>query len=507
MKNMNINFFDNDKYKEKIYSVTNLRLLSFEIYKLITLYIFMKILCLLCNFFPFSFFYQIEFNTYTLLKIFIFLLVLDICYFILFKTNEGQFSLIEILISLILKRNIIKTFLISISFCFIFLSIIELKSLMPRLNSEYIKKIYKIEPTYKDEYEENYYERKGITKSTIYESSDFIFTLILSFILSNNFIFIKQEYNLWPKLNLGRYDNFKNKILISIKNIGLIGVPGFIFLYIFFIYYYHTLLIVNLTFNYLSLSILQYSILYITIDCMNNFICAKINYNCKEIYSIDKLIREEINFKNEENFYIIHHLKNLSDLYKYIYDIKINTNLLNFENLKIIKNKIYFFIDSLNRKYSIFLSKRKFFNINRNSNAIDKIKINLNYIIDYFDFSANQVIENDTCIENIKQIIEILGNLIIFIAEAKIDKSNEEKYMIYSDYIYFFIERIFDIDGILLNLIKNRKTSEQLRNDLIKLRIFINNYFGLIRNRQHRYKFIRLETEKIKYILYPNNNN
>ena len=125
-------------------------------------------------------------------------------------------------------------------------------------------------------------------------------------------------------------------------------------------------------------------------------------------------------------------------------------------------------------------------------------------ISDFFDYNANQVFENETCIETIKYIIEIIGNIIIFIADAKIDKSNEEKYMEYSDYIYFFIERLFEIQTILMNLIQNRKISESMRHELEKLMILINYYFDLIRNRKNKKKKKKLETQEIQDLLYGN---
>ena len=74
----------------------------------------------------------------------------------------------------------------------------------------------------------------------------------------------------------------------------------------------------------------------------------------------------------------------------------------------------------------------------------------------------------------------------------------------YSDFIYFFIERLFEIDGILKNLMQNRKISESFRYDLYKLTCIINNYYDLIRNRQNKYHFIKLETQKIQVLLYGN---
>ncbi len=493
-------FFNHEKYKEKIYNITNLRILSFEIYKLFIFYSFMSILTKLCHYFPFSIFYEIEYNFFRLTKIFIYLLIIDISYFILFKSNGGQFTIIEKIVNSILKPNLIKLLAVSLSFIILYLTTIEMKSLMPRLNDQYIKDRYNIGPIYRDEYEENYYERKGLTKSTIYEYSDRLYIIFSSLALLFHFILIKQNINLWPKLELFRIGNFKYNLKICLKNIGLVWTPVFFIIYIIFIFFYHSLFIFDLCFNYASLFIIEYNILFLSIECIKNFICAKINYTTYELNTKEQLIKKQIDFSTEENFYIIHHLKNLNDIYKYPYDFKTNSIVLKFENLENIKNKIYFFFDRINRKYSMFLNKKKY--INYAMNSIDKLKIMAQKVSEFFDYSANQVFENETCINIMKYIIELIGNIIIFIADAKIDKSNEEKYMDYNDYIYFFIERLFEIDRIIINLIQNRKISEPMRDELNNLSIIINYYFDLIRNRQNKNHFIKMETQKIQALLY-----
>ena len=494
--------FSFNKYKDKIYSVSNLRLLSFEIYKLFVFYIIISIISRLSKYFPFSYFYEIDFNFYILTKIAIFLLIIDLCYYILLKSNVGQFSYPEIILSFIQKPNIIKILLISISFFAIFLFTNELKSLMPRLNSIYVKDKYNIEPIYKDDYEENYYLQKGLSKSTIYENADNTLIICACIIYIFNFIIIKQ--NFWTRLDINRISNLKNKLLISIRNIANIGVPLFFIIYIILIGFYHTLFVFDLCLNYTSLFIIEYNILYITKECLNNFICSKINYICYEINSIEKLIKKDVDFKNEENFYIIHHLLNLNDLYKFPHNVKINEILLKLENLNVIKKKIYYFNDLINRKYAMFLKKKNFFKINNDVSGIDNIKKMIQNFSEFFDYRAKQIFENETCVENLKIIINIIGNIILFISDAKINKSNEEKYMEYSDNIYFFIERLFDIDKILFNFIKKSKNNESFWNELTKIRRSIKYYFYLIRNRQNKCGFIKMETQNIQTILYSN---
>ena len=504
---MEINFFSNDIYKNKIYSVTHLRVLSFEIYKIVLLYIIIFILSGICQYFPFSFFFEINFNFYIITKIYIFSLIIDIIFYILFKLNTGQYSYLEIIINLILKPSLRKILSISISYYSIYLIIKNTKVLMPRLNSDYIKDIYDIEPSYIDEDEENYYIRRGISKPTIYENFDYIYTIFTTLFLLFNYIFIIQRFNLWPKLCLGHIDNLKKNILFIISNIGIIGFPSFLFIYIMILLYYHTLRIIDISLNYLSLLIFVYNLLYISTDIITNFICPKINYVTNETITKGQVIRKEINLIEEDTFYIIHHFKHLCFFYAYPHDIKLNTKLLSFENFKIIQQKILFYINSLKRKYSIFLYQKRYYTLNNNMNLFEKIKNFTGKIMDYLDFSGNQILENETNLEIIKLVIELIGNIILFIFDAKIMKSNEEKYEIYSDILPFFIERLIEIDKILIGLIQNRKISEQLNIYLYKLIIIINNYFNLIKIRQNKGQFINFNSERIKGMKINLNNN
>jgi len=491
---MEIDLFSNKKYKKKIISVTNLRLLSFEIHKFIIMYIIMAIISKLSNYFPISFFFQMKFNFYIITKIYLFSLIIDICFFISFKKNQGQYSYIEIIFSLIKRPNLLNILLINLSFFSLYLIIKNIKKLMPGLKSKYIKEQYKIEPIYVDDYEENYYESNGISKSTIYENFDFLFTFCATIYFLFNFVIIKQRFNLWPKLNIGHIDNLKKNIIFIISNLGILGFPIFAIVYIIILYYYHTLRILYLSLNYSSLFLFTYIFLFLSTESIINFICPKINSSTIETISKGQVIRKEIDLLNEDFFYVMHHLKNICDFYQFPNSIQLNTKLLSLENMKMLQKKIYFYIDSLNRKYSNFISKKKDFYYS--INIINKMKV-VRKISDYLDFSGNQVLEKDTNIEIIKTLIEIMGNIILFIADSKISRTDDEKYTIYSDFINFFIERMVEIDKILFGLIENRKISEELKNDIFKLKIIINNYFQLFKLRQSKYQFIRLETQKI----------
>ena len=100
-------------------------------------------------------------------------------------------------------------------------------------------------------------------------------------------------------------------------------MPFFFVIYILHVIFYRTLFIVDLSLNYTSLFLIEYNILYISKECFNNFICARINYLCYEINSNEQLIKKEIDFRKEDNFYIIQYLNNLNDIYRYPHDDKL----------------------------------------------------------------------------------------------------------------------------------------------------------------------------------------
>ena len=495
MKNINSLFFDDNKYKHKINSITNLRFLSFEIYKLSFLCLYLFILNKLSHLFFFNFFGVINFNFYSYIKIFTYLLIIDICYLIIFKLNKGIKSFLEMLIDSILHPNVIK--LVSISLCFILILFCtkEFKFLMPRLEYEYIKHKYhfeKIDDDYIDEYDdEKYY-------------SDFFYIICITGFLFIYMIIDLTKFDFWPKVNLTRINNLKKYLCISLNNIGIIGIPSFFVIYCLNIFFYKTLFIFDFSINYTFLLVLEYNIFFINLNCLQNFICAPINFLSGDVNSVEKLIKKEIRFFKEDNFYIGHHLQHLRDLYEYPRDIKYNSNLLFYENLIYLQKKINFFFEAINKKYSYSYNKRNYFYIRQNSDFIDKTKIFLENFFSFFDFSVNQIIQKETCIQNMKLLIEILGNVINFIADAKINKTNEEKYEEYKEYSYYFVDKLIDIDSILANLIQNKRISSNLKNDLKKLRYIINTNYELIRYKQKKNNFLKLMSQKLDLMINGN---
>ena len=494
MKNINKFFFADNKYKEKIYSVTNLRLLSFEIYKLFILYLSILIISQLSHHYPLYFFFEINFNFYSFIKIFIYLLIIDICYFLLFKLNSGIKSFHELIINLIFHPNIIKLLSMSLSFCLIYFCTKEFKYLMPRLDLDHTKKQYELNNDEEDEYDRyEEYDR--------YDYSDIFYEVGVSIILFSYMILDLEKFNLWPKLNLSRINNFKNKLFNSFINIGIIGFPTFFIIYFILIFFYRTIFIFDISFNYTSLFVLEYNIFFLSLNCIKNFFCAPINYITNEINNVDKLLKKEINFKKEENFYIGHHLQHIRDLYEYPRDVKFNANLLLHENLKCLTKKINYFTDIINEKYQLSFKKKNFYYVNTKDDLFYKVRTCCDNISSFFDFSINQVIQKETCVQNIKFLIEIIGNVIIFISDAKINKMNEDKYNEYKNYSYYFVEKLIDMDNMLINLIQNKRISENLKKNLQKLRYIIKNYFELIRYKQMKNKFLKIISQKIQSII------
>ena len=497
MKEQNSILFGDNKYRQKIYSVTYLRFISYEIYKFIFLFISIFISSKLSHFFLFRIFFEINFDYFSLIKIFIYLLILDISYFIFFKSNTGIKSFLEFIVNCILHPEVIKLVLMSLSFCLIFFYIREIKSLMPRLDVDYIRKNYS--------YDNNDYDYEDSEIYEIYDNSDFYYVIITSIILFLYMIFDIEKFEIWPKLNLSRINYLKINLFDIFANIIIIGLPSFIIIYIFLIFFYRTLFIFHISLNYTNLFVLLYNISYINLNFIKNFICAPINYTTNEINTPDKLIKKEINFSKEENFYICHHLQNLRELYEYPKDIKYNTNLLLYENLKNLQKKVNYFIDSINKKYSLTYYKRNYSYINQNSDFVDKIKNCVESIKNFFDYSINQTLGKETCVQNIKILIDILANATIFISDAKTNKLKEDKYNECKDFSYYFVDKLIDLDTFFVNLIQNKRTSESLKKYLHKLRAIIKNYFELIRYKQMKNKFLKLVSQKLQTVVSGKN--
>ena len=328
MNKINLIFFSDNRYREKIYSVTNLRILSFEIYKFFILYAYLLIIQKISQFFFFRFFFEFNFNFYSFIKIFTYLLLIDICYYIIFKSNPGIKALHELIINSIFTANLIRLISLFILFGMIYFCTCIFKSLMLRLDFEYVSKKYNLDDD--DDYDEEY------NKYNRYNYSDYILTISFSFILFFYMIQKMQIFDTWPTLNLGRINNFKNKLFIMLKNIIIISFPSFFIIYVFLVFFYRTIFVFELSFNYTSLIVILTNIFFMCLNCINNFLCSPINYITNEINTYDKLIKKEINFMKEENFYICHHLQNIKDLYEYPRDIKFNMIMINFENLKLL---------------------------------------------------------------------------------------------------------------------------------------------------------------------------
>lgn len=507
-----MNFFPDTKYKDKIYTVTKFRLISYEIYKFFLLYIFMNTISTISLYLPIiNQLYEIKMKYFIIIKIFFFLLLIDMTYYLLLKSNSGKYSLLELIITNIYFPNLSQILSIALSFISLIFLTKNFISLYPKINSDYIRELYDIEPVYKDDEEENYYVNKGLQKDTLVEMTERKIIFIFSFIMLLKFVIIKNDFYLWPKINICRIDNLKRNIWLMIKNIFIIGIPVLFFIYLLISYEYHNFHVFKISFNYLSLFLIEYNLLFTSQSMIKNFICPKINHSCKQTITEGQVIRFYIDFKKEESFYIIHHLKHLVDFYKYPHNVNLNQKLLKKVDLDELKNKINYFDKVIDDKKNKFLerdNKSKRLINSYKKDFFSQIKIIFYLLKNIFDFSANEIFENDTCFEIIKLYTNLLINVIIFIAEAKFPKDTKEtiiqRYIENRDFIGELIDKLVNVDKALSIVIQNNKVSNDLNINCKKLREYIRLYFGIIKKTQTKYQFITLDTQNVKFIFGNN---
>ena len=72
------------------------------------------------------------------------------------------------------------------------------------------------------------------------------------------------------------------------------------------------------------------------------------------------------------------------------------------------------------------------------------------------------------------------------------------------DYSYYFVDKLIDIDTILVNLIQNRRITSNLKNNLKKLRYMIKNNYELIRYKQMKNNFLKLMSQKLDVMINGN---
>ena len=66
------------------------------------------------------------------------------------------------------------------------------------------------------------------------------------------------------------------------------------------------------------------------------------------------------------------------------------------------------------------------------------------------------------------------------------------------------MDKLIDIDTILVNLIQNKRITSNLKNNLKKLRYMIKNNYELIRYKQMKNNFLKLMSQKLDVMINGN---
>ena len=417
--------FDSKTYKNKINSITNLRFLSFEIWKFIFLLLNQLIISLFLN----LIFIKFKYNFFSLISLYLISIIFDYFLMLFFVYYEFKFSIYEKLINIILNPTVYSlTLYINI---FLFYPIFKIsKHFFLYINND------------NSAHDENYNLNNEIILIVFYEII-FIHYLLNS---QNNFI------------NFNRKDYYK----LSIKKF-FIEFPYFkifLFNFIYFLLYHQTIFVFFYSINYTIYIMYLFINIYISYENLKNFITPVIKYNSLETTNLKKFLEYKINFDKENNFFNLHYLQLL------YYLIDENEKILN-ENIDLIKFKI-------DKIYNNLLKKLHLYNSNNN--------IHKNQIYNYFDFSKEKIFEDGTSLNIIEFSIEITYNLIINLINSK---ENNNYFLNHFFEILFYYEEILlnfskkntNIFNILINnlYIKTKYKIDFLIKLNMKKRIFQEN--------------------------------
>ena len=352
--------FDSKTYKNKINSITNLRFLSFEIWKFIFLLFNQLILSIFLN----LIFIKFKYNFFSLICLYFISIIFDYFLMLFFIYYEFKFSIYEKLINIILNPSVYSlTFYINI---FLFYPIFKIsKQFFLYINN--------------DNSDYNYNLNNEIILIVFYEII-FIYYLLNS---QNNFI------------NYNRKDYYKYSIKKLFIEFPYFKIFLFNFIYLFL--YHKTIFVFFYSINYTFYIMFLFMYIYISYENLKNFITPVIKYNSMEITNLQKFLNYNINFEKENNFFNLHYLQ----LLYYIIDEK--EKILN-EDINLIKFKIDKIYNNLLKKIPLY----------RGNNIIIK-----NQIYYYFDFSKEKIFEDGTSLNIIEISIEITYILIMNILNSK----------------------------------------------------------------------------------------
>ena len=431
--------FDSKTYKNKIKSITNLRFLSFEIWKFIFLLFNQLILSIFLN----LIFIKFKYNFFSLICLYFISIIFDYFLMLFFVYYEFKFSTYEKLINIILNPSVYSlTFYINI---FLFYPIFKIsKHFFIYINNE------------NSEYDYNYNLNNEIILIVFYEII-FIYYLLNS---QNNFI------------NFNRKDYYKYSIKKFFIEFPYFKIFLFNFIYLFL--YHKTIFVFFYSINYTFYIMFVLMYIYISYENLKNFITPVIKYNSQEIISLQKFLAYKINFEKENNFFNLHYLQ----LLYYIIDEK--EKILN-EDINLIKFKIDKIYNNLLKKIPLY----------KGNNIIIK-----NQIYYYFDFSKEKIFEDGTSLNIIEFSIEITYNLIMNILNSK-ENNNYilnhffEILIYYEEILSDFAKKNYkyDFNKLISNLyIKTKYKIDFLIKLNMKKRIFPEN--KKIRERENKFILI-----------------
>lgn len=442
--------FNKDTYKEKISSITNLRFVSFQLWKWLLLIVSLLLLKIINHIFIVNLYITYTFSLSLLFKLFLLGIGIDYIKLFLFKNNQNQNGVFE---------RIVKLFLVPSQSTFAFFFLL----LLSQANITSIKSVFAINSALSSldassDIETGERESEGEGEGIVSKGSDF--TLMLCYSLISSFQVINQHsFYKWPKLNKTRIDCFKAAGKKSIKRAIRLTRYHIIIGAFYYIMKANTLKI--------GCDLLIYSIVvfyneifqYILYNLLKGFICSPINPDSNEIKNELELISYPLNFSASSSFIIIHYLNSLNEtLLKAYYQPKLQLNPVLMKNnsvLKEIKYKIDFIYSRLNEKMKIVYYSLK--QQSKETFGSGGGGLNAGGLISWFDFSKNEIFEYETSPEIIDIITEVIYTNVLLLSTEKhhdINRTNGEEINQneVQYYIVYLIDRLFAFEKVMKEL-------------------------------------------------------
>ena len=458
--------FDQSTYKGKINSVSNLRFLSYELWKIPLLYITLVSLCFLSRFFIIDKFTPLIFDFFAFLKLLLFSFLIDYTLFVLFKRYNGQLSAFEKIIKIVIEPDL-ATFGLFILILLLNFAARSLKKFSKILNEE----------------TENY----NLTPS----NDDFliiVFTLAFSIDIYVNF-----DLFTWPRDNMNRVDSFKFKLknIFSEINIKLLGAFS-IYTYFYLVNKNGTIFVFSYFATYITLFLLLECITLYSFGMVKTFVCSPINYQCFQMQNSVQLVKHSFKPREEISFINYHYLTRLSTLFVEVSHLPNsvgNLNLITKELLEINKSKIEYVYNRLLEKIE-----------RTNNNTVKK----QTPLMKYIDFSRNEVFEDETSIKMIDLATDLIVNIMNYIIKANMRCSENDKFKNMQFYITYFFELLINFEKITQEIGDSKRFyigvggGETLKTELKKLASKIENKIQFLVKANYEKAFLFDVSGKVK---------